>query len=256
MAARAVDYDRIAPTFDARYEDPHFGRLEGVVLAFAGAPGLRVLEAGCGTGHWLALLARAGAIVSGIDASPGMLAVARARLPNAELAQGRAGRLPWPDGHFDRVLCVNALHHFAAKRTFIAQARRVLRPGGGLMIVGLDPHDGTDRWWVYDWFEGTWEYARARHPPTAQIRQWMSFARFADEKTVEALQVRLSLPALEALASGRIDKNANSELIVLSDEQYRAGIARIRNQAHAAEARGERLMLEVDLRLWATTGWR
>ncbi len=72
-----------------------------------------------------------------------MLERARASVPQAELLHGSAERLPWPEGSFDRVLCINALHHFADAPAFIAGARRVLRPGGGLIVVGLDPHTAS-----------------------------------------------------------------------------------------------------------------
>ena len=48
------------------------------------------------------------------------------------------------------------------------------------MTVALDPHTGTDQWWVYDYFEGTLEIDRQRYPSCDQIREWMSDAGFVD----------------------------------------------------------------------------
>ena len=60
-------------------------------------PGLRVLDAGCGTGEFCALAVARGAHVSGIDAAAGMLAIARERAAEADLRVGDIGSLPWDD---------------------------------------------------------------------------------------------------------------------------------------------------------------
>ena len=86
------------------------------------------------------------------------------------LVRGTAERLPWADASFDRVFCVNALHHFFDARAFVTECRRVLRAGGGLLTIGLDPHTGLDRWWVYDFFPAALEADRQRYASTASIR--------------------------------------------------------------------------------------
>src|SRR5205085_11480044 len=125
------------------------------------------LEAGCGTGHWLRRMAAgcaAGLRIVGIDTSAEMLQQARLPGGSVELAQATAEALPLADASFDRVYCVNALHHFAGKAIFIADARRVLRSGGGFMTIGLDPHAQLDRWWIYDYFDGALESDLRRYP--------------------------------------------------------------------------------------------
>ncbi len=61
---------------------------------------------------------------------------------------------PIPDASFHLVFCVNALHHFDQPRSFITEARRLLAPGGTLVIIGMDPHAGRDEWYVYQYFYG------------------------------------------------------------------------------------------------------
>ena len=63
-------------------------------------PGTAVLDVGCGAGLTLALAAERGALVSGLDVSPGLLGVARRRLPGADLRDGDMESLPFPDGAF------------------------------------------------------------------------------------------------------------------------------------------------------------
>jgi len=103
--------------------------------------GLRVLDAGCGSGtHATALVAR-GAVVTGIDKSPGMLALARKRLgPTAELfAADLAQPLPFGDGAFDRILSSLSLHYIEDWRVPQSEFRRVLVPGGRLVLSTHHP---------------------------------------------------------------------------------------------------------------------
>ncbi len=252
---RRVDYDKIAATYERRYDENEYSGTEHALLRFVGdAPDVRVLEVGCGTGHWLALLSRRGIRVAGLDASAQMLAGARSHAPDAALAQGRAEHLPWRDASFHRVVCINALHHFGDMPAFLQEARRVLRPGGAVMTVGLDPHTGVDQWCIYDYFEGTLEIDKRRYPPAERIRQWMSAAGFVECATAQVEHLRIRLLAREALDQGRLDKGVTSQLAVLTDEEYRRGIDRIRAEIESADARGESLYLTADLRLYATFG--
>jgi len=252
---RSVDYDDIAATYDRRYQQNEYAGIEQAVLQIAGnEPDRRVLEVGCGTGHWLALLRQRGFRVAGLDASSHMLARAQTHVPGTMLARGRAEYLPWVSGSFDRVFCINALHHFRDKQAVLAEARRVLRPGGTLMIVGLDPHRGLDSWCIYEYFPGTLETDKQRYPATQQIRQWMSAAGFVDCRTTEVQHMALRIRAIDALAQSRLDKAVTSQLSALTDAEYAHGISDIRAAIEAAHARGEELYLTGDLHLYATIG--
>jgi SAM-dependent methyltransferase len=158
-----VNYDSIAANYDRRYAINDYSGVEEALADFVG-PGFagRVLEVGCGTGHWLRRLAERGIRVAGVDASHNMLDYAQAQTGGAALARGRAEQLPWANEAFERLFCINALHHFEDKAGFLAEARRVLRPGGQLMTIGLDPHTGVDRWYIYEYFEPVVEIDKRR----------------------------------------------------------------------------------------------
>jgi ubiquinone/menaquinone biosynthesis C-methylase UbiE len=250
-----VDYDRIAATYDRRYLINDYSGVEEALRAFVSHHAFpRVLEVGCGTGHWLRFLADGGAPVAGVDASFNMLDCARVQAPGAALAHARAEQLPWSDGSFDRLFCINAFHHFDDKARCIAEARRVLCPAGQLLTIGLDPHTGVDRWYIYEYFESARDIDSRRYPPARQIRTWMTDAGFVDVRTsvVQHLPARIS--ARSALEEGRLAKSMASQLAVLTDEQYQRGIDRIRHDLDAAEAQGEPLHLIADLRMYGTYG--
>ncbi|GAA4734448.1 hypothetical protein GCM10025783_00040 [Amnibacterium soli] len=103
--------------------------------AAAVGTGVRLLDAGCGSGELLRLAADRGAAVAGCDPSPAMLAVAGRSAPEADLRTGGLEALPWPDGAFDVVTAVNALH-LADQGPALAEVRRVLAPGGLLALAG------------------------------------------------------------------------------------------------------------------------
>jgi ArsR family transcriptional regulator len=106
-----------------------------------------LVDLGTGTGRMLALFAPRAQRAVGIDQSREMLAVARANLEHADLlhrAQVRQGdlyQLPLADGSFDVAVMHHVLHYLEAPETALAEAARILRPGGRLLIVDFAPHD-------------------------------------------------------------------------------------------------------------------
>jgi ubiquinone/menaquinone biosynthesis C-methylase UbiE len=250
-----VDYDQIAPTFDKRYERNQYADVERALLQFVGSnPEQQILEVGCGTGHWLEVLHARGLHVSGLDFSSRMLARARARLPSISLVRGQAERLPWPDESFDRVFCINAIHHFVDKPAFLAEALQTLRPGGMFLTVGLDPHSEMEQWYIYNYFKESLEIDKQRYPSSSSLREWMKNAGFENCVTREVEHWTIRLPAREIMEQGRLEKESTSQLSVLTDSQYQQGIQRIREEIKGAEDKGQTLFLTADLRLYGTSG--
>ncbi len=104
-----------------------------------------LLDIGTGTGRMLEILAPQVEQALGIDQSREMLSVARVNLERAGLANGRVRRddmyqLALPDGSFDAVVIHQVLHYADRPAAAIAEAARVLRPHGVLVIVDFAPH--------------------------------------------------------------------------------------------------------------------
>jgi ubiquinone/menaquinone biosynthesis C-methylase UbiE len=136
------DYDSFAEAYTASNEtnliNAYYER--PAMLALAGdVAGRRILDAGCGSGPLFAALRDRGAIVTGIDKSAGMLEQARRRLgDDADLQVAELGSpLPFPDDTFDDVTASLVLHYLEDWGPALAELRRVLKPGGRL-IVSVD----------------------------------------------------------------------------------------------------------------------
>ncbi len=252
-AARVADYDRVADRYDRRYALYAYDGVRETLRNFLTSEGVTALEVGCGTGHWLRAMAGHVKRLVGVDPSAGMLAAAKKEY--GPVCRARAEALPWPDASFDRVFCVNALHHFSSRTEFFAEARRVLRPGGALMTIGKDPHAERDEWWVYDYFEGTRAIDRARFAPVRVLRGELTVAGFSWAESFEADRIEAIRSYAEAQAAGVIDPAYTSQLTVLTDEEFARGIDRLNDADADRGANGAELQLISDFRLYATVGW-
>src|SRR3954469_2119644 len=136
----AADWRRIRSLYidEAEVE----AALAGIVAAFAPRD---LLDIGTGTGRMLELLGPRVANALGIDQSREMLAIARVNIEQAGLSNcivrlGDMYQLPLPDASFDAAVIHQVLHYADRPAACIAEAARVLRPGGGLIIVDFAPH--------------------------------------------------------------------------------------------------------------------
>lgn len=117
-----------------------------IILAAAADPGLRVLDINCGTGTLALLLAdKTGSRVTGIDLSPEMIAMARGKLTGGAVTfiVANAEELPFPAESFDRATMSLAYHEMnrEGRKNALAEAWRVLAPGGRLVIADLRAPD-------------------------------------------------------------------------------------------------------------------
>jgi ubiquinone/menaquinone biosynthesis C-methylase UbiE len=111
---------------------------------FAGSRGQRLLEIGVGVGTDFVRFARAGAICTGVDLTEHAVGLVRRRLAleglSGDVLQADAERLPFPDGAFDRVYSWGVLHHTPDAERAVAEALRVLAPGGTACIMLYSRH--------------------------------------------------------------------------------------------------------------------
>ena len=122
-----------------READLAFRRRVRTVLAYLRPqPGERILDCGCGRGFYLVFLSRLApdCRLYGLDRDAEVLRQARRYLPSGiSLIQGDACHLPFPDGFFDKAILSEILEHLPDDRAGLAEAHRVLRPGGILAVT-------------------------------------------------------------------------------------------------------------------------
>lgn len=138
LAAVRDEYRQLAPAYDRRWRK-YLARTAVETLAQVRlAPGLRVVDVGCGTGYLLARLAeREPALVSvGIDPSAEMLRLAKQRgIAGASFLEASAENMPLADESVDTVVSTSAFHYWYDPRQALAEIYRILRPGGRFVLT-------------------------------------------------------------------------------------------------------------------------
>ena len=183
-AAAQLFFDARAPEWDAiRSLHVAEDEVETAIRAVLhdGAIG-RLVDIGTGTGRMIELLGPDAASVVGIDRSPEMLRFARARMgragiERADLRQGDMYALPLADAAADTVVLHQVLHYAQAPASAIAEAARLIGPGGRLLIVDFAAHERED---LRD-REG---HARLGFDDD-QVTQWFAAAGLKSERTIE-----------------------------------------------------------------------
>jgi demethylmenaquinone methyltransferase/2-methoxy-6-polyprenyl-1,4-benzoquinol methylase len=142
-------FDQIAPRYDTAnslfsLDRDRAWRRRAATLTRS-KPGQTVLDLCTGTGklaHELVPLVRPGGRVIGMDFSPGMLELARAREPDVEFRQGDVSRLMEADASVDAVTIGFGLRNLVNRDAALREMRRVLRPGGRLVVLEFAPPTG------------------------------------------------------------------------------------------------------------------
>jgi len=139
--------------------------------------GSTILDAGCGRGELVQMLALRGMTVIGVDQSPEMLAHAGKRIKsdvncsNVDLRLGSAEQLPLEDSSVDGIIVHMLLHHLSEPSLFFREVARVCRNNGRCSVIELTPHEDSDlKRKQGDLWPGL---------DRDEVRVWMSFAGFS-----------------------------------------------------------------------------
>jgi len=247
-----VNYDQIAEKFNLRYQTNSLDNIENALVDLARATRTEtILEVGCGTSRWLAGIAKhlKKAHLYGLDFSYGMLEQAQKNITPLNLLQGKASQLPLKPYTFDLIFCVNAFHHFYDPEKFIHHGWQLLHPQGKLAIIGQVPKEHCNRWYVYDFFEGVYETDLQRFPTWGNATDWMVSAGFEAIEWHPLHWIRDDKQGWEVLDDPFLQKHAVSQLAILSEADYDAGIEKIKRALKKAEEKNETLIFPTRLRL-------
>jgi SAM-dependent methyltransferase len=213
------DHDQLASAY-ARHRKLHpevFRRLASSVGAAS-----RVLEVGCGTGNYIRALAdQAGCPCWGIDPSREMIARARDYPGQVQFQEGRAEHLEFPPESFELVFSVDVIHHVEDPDRYLAEAYRVLSPGGKVCTV-------TDSEWIIRnrqplaaYFPETVAIDLCRYPADGDLDEAMRQAGFA-----AVTRERVEFP-YELTDVGPYRERVFSCLRLIPEEAFRAGLERM-----------------------------
>jgi ubiquinone/menaquinone biosynthesis C-methylase UbiE len=230
------DYSNQARTYDeTRAASPSV--LGPLRKALAGAPGRRLADIGGGTGNYARALRDEGWDPVVVDREPAMLAHAASK--GLETVQADAQRLPLDDASFDAVMLVSMLHHVEDQAAALAEARRILRPGGRLALMAFTRED-IKKDWLTDYFPCTQEWMDESHATRDELLALLPGAR-----RIEVVYRDLedgSLAALSAFPEKMVDPKWHRQtsyferLERFHGEELAAGLARLRADLDAGRA--------------------
>ncbi|WP_246787741.1 class I SAM-dependent methyltransferase [Bradyrhizobium sp. CCBAU 53421] len=196
-------HDEISSEWEALHRSRTFKARTAAMFELLGNADLndqRWLDAGCGTGTLSRLLAARGCDVTGVDASPEMIAAAHGRPADGKLAELLTFRqiptianLPFADRSFDGVLCASVLEYVPDVAQCLAQIHRVLRPGG-LLLVSV-PNRGSLLRQSYKF-----AHAASSRISVRPLFRYLAFSRF--DTSHAAMQSLLRQHGLTMLATG------------------------------------------------------
>jgi ubiquinone/menaquinone biosynthesis C-methylase UbiE len=141
----------------------------------------RILDLACGPGVVCESLAAEAEKVVGVDLTPEMIRRARARCaahPNAEFREAAVEALPFRDGEFGAVVTRLSLHHFEEPRAALREARRVIAPGGRLVVIDLVSSEDREEARLHDALETLRDPSHVRFLSPSGLREVVSVAGF------------------------------------------------------------------------------
>lgn len=235
MSTRHV-YDRQAETYDStRGASPSV--LRPLRDALQGAPGHALVDIGGGTGNYARALREDGWDPLVVDLNTAMLA--RAEAKGLRTLHADAAALPVPDASADAVTMIAMLHHVPDWRAAVGEARRILRPGGRLALMGWTREHMERVTWLREYFPSMSDWLALDHPSLSDLEGELPGARllrveFDDlvDGSMSALQRR---PALLLDPSWHRQTSYFEKLEQRFPDELRTGLARLRRDLDAGE---------------------
>ncbi len=184
------EYSRLAEEYDSKWSFYVESTTRETIERLGLRATDRLLDVGCGTGALLQRLSETHPVeqLSGVDPVPEMLGIARQRLsPAIDLREGWAERLPFAAERFDVVVSCNMFHYIREPLAALTEMKRVLRPGGRLVIT-----DWCDDYWACRIFDLYLRLFSPAHFKTYRERECVALLRNAGLPILEMERYKIS----------------------------------------------------------------
>lgn len=233
-------WEQAAPSYDGSFASVTRLFVDAILDAAGVAKARRVLDVGSGTGVVTSAAAARGADCVGIDFSGSMIREARARHPKLQFQQADAEQMPFVDATFDAVVSNVGIHHVERPRNALAEALRVLRPGGRLAFTVWEKPENNPGWGILsaavrahgslDIPMPAGNSANVGAPQLAEAVASVGFANVTRETHERAWRLPKGLHLMEIFSAGTV-RTAN-----LIRQQKPEALAMIRQAVDAALA--------------------
>ncbi len=235
MGTRHV-YDRQAESYDStRGASPSV--LEPLCEALERAPGRALVDIGGGTGNYAQALRERGWDPVVIDLNVAMLA--RAKAKGLRTLRADAAALPLADGSADAAVMVAMLHHVPDWRAALREARRILRRGGRLALMGWTREHMEYVTWVRAYFPSMDDWLALDHPSVAELETELPGARILrvdyDDLKDASLSALQRWPELVLDPRWHRQTSYFEKLEQCFPDELEAGLARLRTDLEAGQ---------------------
>ena len=223
---RSIKYDEVSRIYDISRAGNTETTENLIKLLHIGSDSV-LLDMGCGTGNYAAVLQQVTKSVIGIDVSIGMMEKARAKIPLLPLICGDITSLPFSSESFDGAFAIQVLHHVNRKEIFLREAHRVLRKGAYITIDSCS-HKQMQTFWLYHYFPRGLEVDTARIPDVEDIAYLLERAGFLNigiEISYTDIAFHHENPELYLDKSYR---DGQSTFHLLSEEEIELGCEKLR----------------------------
>lgn len=249
-----TNYNEISSTYNERYKVSGLDGVRDFLINLTTTTNSgKILEAGCGTGHWLNSLGHLGKNLFGVDYSIGMLNVAKNNLTPANLVNADANKLPFKNNFFDLIYVINAIHHFNNPEKFVRDSFHLLKNNGAICIIGIEPRESKNSWYMYKYFARTYEIDMERFPTFKSLEENMMSAGFKNISTSPVHTVSTIKKNDEILSDHFAGKLGASQLALLSDDEYLDGINKIKYDIRKAAESNTDIFFETKLFFYSIT---
>jgi ubiquinone/menaquinone biosynthesis C-methylase UbiE len=252
---KQVNYNKISTVYNTRYQQSKMAGIECFVEKLvANRHPRNILEIGCGTAHWLnTIFDKFECNLFGADFSIGMLNIAHSSNSKLKLTNANANTLPIKHSTMDMILVINAIHHFTNPMSFLPDAMHILKSNGTLCVIGLEPRESKDNWFMYKYFPKTYEMDINRFPTFEDIKSKL-FKVGSSEINIEMVEKVSSRKAgREILTDHFANPEGASQLALLSEDEYLSGRNKMIADIEKAKQKSEEAFFDVNLFFYALT---